>query len=152
MIIKSQVFTSLKARLAFCRSTGRSIAAEVGRPVRSTDVHGRARQLGLVGRSTGRSTVQRALLSGNGPDRPAESCCSLYPVPVDQAVDRWHNGQKIDRWPVDQAVDRKGKFALSCCQRADLDWGYKYPISFTDLIKIFREKIFTPLKLSLIHI
>ena len=70
------------------RSTGRSTEAEVGRPVRSTDVHKRARQLGLVGRSTGRSTIQRALLSGNGPGRPAESCCSLYPVPVDQEVDR----------------------------------------------------------------
>jgi len=64
------------------------------RPVRSTDVHRTCTQPRLVGRSTGRSTVQRALLSGNGPGRPAESCCSLYPVPVD----RRHNGQKSDRW------------------------------------------------------
>ena len=26
--------------------------------------------------------------SGNGLGRPAESCCSLYPVPVDRVVDR----------------------------------------------------------------
>ena len=82
----------------------RSTVAEVGRPVQSTDVHRRAHSHGLVGRSTGRSTVQRALLSRNGPDRPAESCCSLYPV----------------------LVDLKGKTALSCCQQADLFSGYKY--------------------------
>ena len=57
--------------LAFCRSTGRSTAAEVGRPVQSIDMHKRARQLELVGRSTRQSTVQRVLLSGNGPGRPA---------------------------------------------------------------------------------
>ena len=88
LMIKDKLFNPLILDLAFCRST----AAEVGRPVRLTDVHKCARQLELVGRSTGRSTVQRALLSGNGPGRPAgrpaESCCSLYPVQVDQAVDR----------------------------------------------------------------
>jgi len=39
----------------------------------STDVHRRARSHGLVGRSTRRSTIQRVMLSGNGPGRPAES-------------------------------------------------------------------------------
>ena len=47
-----------------------------------------------------------------------------------------HNGQKIDRWP----VDRKGKIALSCCQRADLFVGYKYPLLWAVLAKIFKSK------------
>ena len=70
-----------------------------GRPVRSTDVHKRARQLELVGRSTGRSTVQRVLLSGNGLGRPggrpseSSALCFLFPV------DRWLNGHKYNRWP-----------------------------------------------------
>ena len=46
--------------------SGRSTIPVVGRPVRSTDVHKRARQLELVDRSTD----QRALLSENGPGRP----------------------------------------------------------------------------------
>ena len=87
--------------------------------------------VGLVG--------QRALLSGNGPGRPTESCCSLYPVPVDRAVDRWHNGHKNDRWP----VDRRGNFALVCCQRADLVWGYIYPIPLAVLTKFFKSKKFS---------
>ena len=79
--------------------------------------------------------------------------------PVDQAVDH-PESSALWKWPrstgrelcslypvsVDRAVDRKGKSALSSCQRADLDWGYKYPISFADLIKILREKIFASLK------
>ena len=127
---------------AFCRSNGRSTAAEVGRPVRSIDMHKRARQLGLVGRSTGRSTVQRALLSENGPGRPAESCCSLYPVSVDRAVDRDTTDIKMTVGPIDRAVDRKGDSALSSCQRADLFWGYKYPIPLLFSTRIFRVKIF----------
>ena len=68
--IKKTKFLSLKLfDLAFCRST----EVEIGRPVRSTDVHRRVRSHGLVGRSTRRSTVQRALLSGNGPGRPDRS-------------------------------------------------------------------------------
>ena len=108
---------------------------------RSTDVHKRARQLGLVGRSIGRSTIQRALLSGNGPGRPAgrpaESWCSLYPVPVD-----WrHNGHKNDRWPVDRAVDRKGISALSRLPTGRFLEGIKAP-SLADFIKNFKSKIF----------
>ena len=87
---------------------------------------------GLVGRSTGRSTVQRALLSGNGPGRPGRSTgrelCSLYPVSVDRAGQPVGSTvKKYDRWPVDRPVDRKGISALSSCQRADFIWGYIYP-------------------------
>ena len=85
--------------------------ASAGRPGRSTDVHGRARQFWQEGRST------------NQVDRPESS--ALWKAPVDRAadrterlalyilasvgrpVDRWHNGLKYDRWPVDRAVDRQ---------------------------------------------
>jgi len=39
--------------LTFCRSTGRSTGQEVGRPLRSTDVHRRA-QVGPVDRTVDR--------------------------------------------------------------------------------------------------
>ena len=44
--------------------------------------------------------------------------------------------------PVDRAVDRKGKTALSSCQRADFVWGYIYPILELFLHKNFKSKIF----------
>jgi len=43
---------------------------------------------------------------------------------------------------VDWAVDPKGKFALSCCQRAEYLWGYKYPLLWAVLAKNFKSKIF----------
>jgi len=127
--IKRQVFNPLKSwtwplpvdqTVDRCRS-------------RSADVHKRAQAIVLVGRSTRRSTVQRALLSGSGPGRPggrpAESCCSLNPVPVDRAVDRWLNGQKNDRWPVDRAVDRKVISDLSRLPTGRIFKSYKYAFS-----------------------
>ena len=53
---------------------------------------------------------------------------------------------KMTVGPVDRAVDQKGKIALSCCQRADFFWGYKYPISWLVLTKIFKSKNFHLLK------
>ena len=117
----------------------------------STDVHRRARPFELVGQSTGRSTVQRVLLFGNGPGRPTRSIDrqrALLSVSArstrrstgQRAVALWiqsrstgrstdrRNGQKFDRWPVDRPVDRKGNLALFSCQRADFQMGYKYPI------------------------
>ena len=38
-------------------------------------------------------------------------------------------------------VDRKGKNALSCCQRADFVWGYKYPTFELVLNKFLKSKI-----------
>ena len=109
------------------------IIMTVGPPVdRSVDRRLKTESRALC-RSTGRSTVQRALLSGNGPGRPAgrpaESSCSLYPVPIDRAVDRWHNGYKNDRWPVDRVVDRKGNSALCQTANGQILVGYKYPSS-----------------------
>ena len=101
---------------------------------RSTDVHKRARQLWAGGRRPGRSTVQRALLSGNGPGRPdrKSALCIQLRSTGQRAVALWIwgrstsglNGQKCDRWP----VDRKGNLALFSCQRADFQMAYKYPI------------------------
>ena len=69
------------------------------------------------GRSTGSIDRQRVLLSGNGLSRPggrpAESYCSLFPGPVDRAVDQWLNGHKNDRWPVDRPIDRKEKLPFA---------------------------------------
>ena len=70
--------------LAFCRLTGRSTEKEVGRPVRSIDVHKHARPFRLEVRSTGpvdcpessaiwkwsRSTGRELLLSVSSPSRP----------------------------------------------------------------------------------
>ena len=105
LIIKSQVFKSYKV------CTGCLPVDRCGRPT-CTSVHA---SLSWWAGRPGQSTVQRVLLSGNGPGRPAESCYSLYPV----SVDRWHNGHKMTVGPVDRAVNRKGKSALSSCQRAD---------------------------------
>ena len=146
------------AGLAVCRSTGpvdcsrcRSIEL-VDR--RAQDVH-TAR---LVGRSTGSVDRQRASALWKRPrsadrstsrefcslypapvdwavNRP-ESRCSLNPGPVDRAVDRWHDGQKSDRW----LIDRKGKIALRSCQQADLFWGYIYPISWAVLNKFLESE------------
>ena len=55
----------------------------------------------------GSQPVQRALLSGNGPGRPAESSALCIQATVDRPVDRWLNAQKSDRWPVDRVVDRQ---------------------------------------------
>ena len=158
LIIKSQVFTSLK-KLDWPSASRpvQSTAAEVGRLVRSTDVHKRARQLQLVGRSTGRSTFQRVLLSLNASvdwpvdrqralslypvsvDRAVdriERRCSLFPGPVDRAVDRWHNDHNNDRW----SVDRKVISDLCCCQRADLFVGYKYQLLWAVSTNNFKSK------------
>ena len=106
---------------AFCRSTGRSTESEVGQPVgrpMCTNMHS---QFWLEGRSTGRSTVQRALLFGSGPGRPggrpARELCYLDLVSVDRVVDRKHNGQKYDRC----AGRSTGRSILTFpdCQRAD---------------------------------
>ena len=111
------------------RTVDRGRGRSTGRPT--------CMQPGLVGRST----VQRVLLSGNGPGRPAgrpaESCCSLYPAPVDRpesrcslfpgpvdrAVDRWLNGHKNDHW----LVDRAGISAISWLPTGRFLRGYKYP-------------------------
>jgi len=44
--------------------------------------------------------------------------------------------------PVDRAVDRKGKNALSCCQRADFTWGYKYRIPWLISPRFEKRKIY----------
>ena len=97
--------------LASAKSTSRptkSTRAEVGRPARSTNVHGRAHIDLADSRST--DPVDRpessALWKGPGrlggrPDR--ESALCIWP----RSTDRWHNGLKYDRWPVDRAVDRQ---------------------------------------------
>ena len=62
---KNQVFNPLFSPvLASAGRPDRSTELGVGRPCRSTDVHSRARQLWLEGRSTGSVDRQRLLLSG----------------------------------------------------------------------------------------
>ena len=81
-----------------------------GRPSqKSVDrvVDRRARTCTAKGRSTTRSTTREPLLSGNGPIDQAVDRCVICQFTVDRPVDRWHNGQKSDRWPVDRAVDRQ---------------------------------------------
>ena len=61
----------------------------------------------------------------NWPRSTAESCCSLYLVTVDRAVDRWLNGHKNDRWP----VDWKDISALSRLPTGRIFESYKYAFS-----------------------
>ena len=120
----------------------RSTVAEVSRPVRSTDVHRTCTQPGLVDRSTGWSTVQRALLSGNGPvDRPraAALCIQLLSRSTGQrAVVLWFQarstgrstgGTTVTKMTVGRSTGRSiGRFlTFPGCQRAEFVWGYKYP-------------------------
>jgi len=91
-------------------------------------------------RLTSRSTGRELLLFVSSPGRPTESRCSLFPGPVDRAVDRWHNGHKNDRWLVDWPVDRKVISDLCCYQQADLFWGYKYPLLCVVLGKFLKSK------------
>ena len=131
----------------------RSTEAEVGRPT-CTDVH--AAMGWWAGRSGCRLFRELCYLKMAPVDRPVDrqEFCSLYPALVDRAVDRpeshcslapgpvdrWHNGHKNDRWSVDRPVDQKGKNALSYCQRADLFWGYIYPILWLFSPRILRPK------------
>ena len=73
--VKRQSFNPLKiCDLAFCQSTGWSTEAEVGRPVRSTDVYTCTGRLGWKAGQPTRST--------------ARDLCSLELAPVDRAADR----------------------------------------------------------------
>ena len=129
---------------------------------------------GLVAGRPSWSTIQRALLSGNGPGRPGRSTGSVdrtesllsvsssgrpsggparEPLlsgsrlgrPLERSTGGL-NGHKFDQWPVDRPVDRKGNSALSSCQRADFLVGYKYPLLWLISPIISREKIFTSFK------
>ena len=85
----------------FSQSTGRSTALEVGRPDRSTDVHGCARLCALEGRSTETVDRQRAFAlwktrsTERSTDRETVLCSRGS---VDWAVDRSPNGRISDRW------------------------------------------------------
>ena len=81
---KDQVFNPRFSVSGFNKSTSRpnkSTGAEIGRPARSTDVHSvHALTWQMAGRPT-RSTVQRALLSGNAPaDRAVDRTESMLSV------------------------------------------------------------------------
>ena len=86
----------------FCRSTGPVDRARSRSTGRSTDVHRRARQCILEGRSTDPVDRQRASAlwkcPGRPGGRPAESSALCSRVSVDRPVDRCPNGQKNDRW------------------------------------------------------
>ena len=141
MKIKRQVFNPLK--IVTWPSAGRPD----GRPRQKSVDRFAQTCTGLIGWRVGRPSQSTA-----------RELCYLELAPVDRAVDRqraaalciqlWSTGRstggttviKMTVGPVDRAVDRKGKFALSYYQRADLDWGYKYSISFDDLKRISRAK------------
>ena len=89
--------------MAFFWSTSQSIETEVGRPVRSTDVHKCAQPLWLVGRST------------DPVDHPESCALWIWPRSTRRSTGRSKprhgrpggrptgcNGQKFDRWPVDR--------------------------------------------------
>ena len=111
--LNNKVFNpKISARLHW-RSIGRLTGPEVGRPVRSTDVHRRAQGFWLLGRST------------DPVDRPESSAIWIWPRSTRQSTGRLKpkigrlgdrpagcNGQKFDCWPVDQAVDRQQDFLL----------------------------------------
>ena len=132
----------------------RSTDAEDGRPDRSTDVHRACTQPGLVGRLTGRSTVQRALLSGNGPGRPGWSTNSIQSRstgPVDrrhngQKSDRRHKGQKSDRWAGRPGGRPEGQICPFQLPTGRFLWGYKYRPIWVDFQQVFREQFFPPLQ------
>ena len=63
-------------------------------------------------RSTAREFCSLDLAPGPG-GRLAESSALCIQASVDPPVDRWHNGQKSDRWLVDRAVDRQQGILLS---------------------------------------
>ena len=113
---------------AFCWSTGRLIATEVGRPM-YTDVHGMfGWRTGRPTRSTARELCSLDLaLVNRAVDRQRASALCIQ-ASVDWSVDRWHNSQKSDRWPVDQAVVRQQSFLLSWTPTAiflrPINWGY----------------------------
>ena len=128
-------------------------------PVDRTVDQGRRRSTGPIDRCVQTCTSQKAggpvdradrppesLLSENGPGRPngrlAESCCSLFPVPVDRAVDRWLNGHKNDCWLVDRAVDRKVISDLSRLPTSRILEGYKYAFSWVVLHKFLESNFF----------
>ena len=109
------ILNPLTDLLASAGRPARSTELEVGGPSRSTDVHKRARQSGWRAGRLGRSTVQRALLSGKAPvdrtGRPDRESALCIQATVDRPVDRWLNGQNSDRWLVDRAVDRQANLA-----------------------------------------
>ena len=70
-----------------------------------------------AGRPT-RSTVE-SFCSLESPGRPDRES-ALY---IQATVDRWHNGQKSDRWPVDRAVDRQANLALTASFSSSINWG-----------------------------
>ena len=124
--------------LAVCRSTG-----PVNRSrSRSTDMHRTCTQPGLVGRSTRRSTVQRALLSGKGPGRPAESSalCIQLQSTGQRAVALWIQAPSTE-WSTGGTTVRnltvvqstgwsigRAKQPFPAANGQILDWGYKYLI------------------------
>ena len=127
------------AKLAVCRLTG---PVDRGRS-RSTDVHRTCTQPGLVGRST----VQRALLSGNGLGRPGRSIgrelCSLYPVSVDRAGRP--EAQRSEIWPLGRSTGRSiGRPNLPLayyCQRAEFYGAINTPPFELVFNKFFKSKI-----------
>ena len=103
-------------------------------------------------------------------NRRAQTCTAAWADgPVDRAVDR-RESSALWKWPRPTGrstgralciqsrstgrytggttvifmtvgpVDRKGKNALSCCQRAEILWGYKYPIWVGFSTSFSREK------------
>ena len=107
---------------------GRSTVAEVGRPDRSTDVHRTCTQPGLVGRSTGRSIVQRALLSVSSLDRPGRSTGGTTVRNLTVGADRPGGRPEGQICPFQLPT---GRFL----------WGYKYPIFELVFNKFFKSKI-----------
>ena len=125
---------------------------------RSTDVHKTCTTIWLVGWSTGRSTVREPCsldlaLVDRAVNRPESS--ALWIRPHRWAVDRWHNGQKSDRWPVDRAVDWQHDFLLcwtptasfwrpiywACfglfCLRFEVGFKLVFPISLRGFLHLF---------------
>ena len=98
---KDKFLNPINVDQAVCPLTG---PVDRGRSRSTGPVDWRAQNVHAV-RTVGRLTVQRALLFENGPGRPAESSALC--------IQSWSIG------PVDRAIDRKGKSALSSCQRAD---------------------------------
>ena len=131
MKLKRQVFNTLKSQ-SDCSG---------GRPSRSI-------------MCTGRSQAQRQAYSAGRPrDRPTESTplsgagrsTGRSTDGLARSTGRSIGGTTVRNMtvaPVDRAVDRNGIFALSCCQRADLERGYIYAFSWVVLHKFLESKFF----------
>jgi len=103
-----------------------------GRPI----CMGRAqRPAHLAGRSCGRQ-IESTLLSGEV-GRPGGRPLAKHGRQGSRSQAQWS-----ENWPLvgQPASDRKGKIALSCYKRVDLFMGYKYPLLWAVLAKIFKSK------------